>query len=42
MPGFNFTEKWRIRVKNKFFTQRVCVCALLATNIGYAQKAAQK
>ena len=30
------------RVKNKFFTQRVCVCALLATNIDYAQKAAQK
>ena len=26
------------RVKNKFFTQRVCVCALLATNIAYSHK----
>ncbi len=25
-------------MKNKFFTQLVCVCALLATNIGYAQR----
>lgn len=29
-------------MKNRFFTQRVCVCALLVTNVDHAQKAARK
>ena len=31
-----------VRVKNRFFTQQVCDCALLTQTLLYAQKAAQK
>ncbi len=38
---FYYNDAWRKRVKNKFFTQQVCVCALLDSKLDMRKNSAE-